>query len=135
MMYYFMMSSLSREKERILMPDKDFATLYDKMKLAENLTVEKMTLIVREYLRINFNQQTYRGSVTADYFMEFVRQHCPEQLDEISQKYNDIYEKRKQRIDEQLAELTTEPYMAEQVTSEEQTEQLPIDDYPLSEVA
>ena len=106
MMYYFMLPSLSREKERILIPGQDFATSNDRVKLIENLTVEKMSLIVREYIRVNFKQQTYRGSAVADHFLAFVDQHCPEQLDEITQKHQGIYEKRKQRIDEQLAALT-----------------------------
>jgi len=128
MMYYFMMQSLSREKERILMPDKDFATLYDKVKFIENLTIENMSLIVREYLRVNFQQQTYRASVITDHYLTFVGQHCPEQLAEISQKYNDIYEKRKQRIDEQLAELETpvsEPDLSDEVTGQSSGEQMP----------
>jgi len=128
MMYYFMLPSLSRDKERILIPDKDFATSNDKVKLIEHLTVENMTLIVREYIRVNFQQQAYRGSVIAEHFLSFVGQHCSEQLSEISQKYNEIYEKRKQRIDEQLAEMIT-PEPEEQMSPEYEvlTDILPVD--------
>jgi len=142
MMYYFMMPSMTRDRERQLIPDKDFATPTDKMKVIENLTVEKMALIVREYIRVNFNQQTYRGSVITDSFLAFVSQHCPEQLAEISQKYTDVYEKRKTRIDEQLKELTTpvsEPStpdgMTEQAPSEILPDILPVDDVQMLDVA
>jgi ParB family chromosome partitioning protein len=106
MMYFFMLSSVSRDNERILIPDRDFATTHDKLKLVDKLTDENMNLIVREYLRVNFHQQVYRGSAFADRFLAFVHQHCPESLAEVSQKYNDIYEKRKKRIEDQIAELT-----------------------------
>jgi len=122
MMYYFMMSSMSREKERVLIPDKDFALPADRVRFVENnLTKENMSIIVREYLRVNFHNQAYRGSTVTNHFLEFVQQHCPEDLAEITQKYNDIYEKRKQRIDEQLAELTTP--ISKTDTSVEVTEQ------------
>jgi len=144
MMYFFMMSAMSRDKERLLMPDvpdDDFPNFNDKVKVIENLTNEKMALIVREYVRVRFND-IHLGNVMGDYFMAFVRQHCPEQLAGITQKHSDIYEKRKNRIEEQLAELTTtasEPFLAEdmteQTTSEEATKNLAVDDSQMLQVA
>jgi ParB family chromosome partitioning protein len=131
MMYYFMLPSMARDKERLLIPGKDFAMPEDKMELIENLTVEKMNLIVREYLRVNFNQ-VYRGSNIAGYFLDFVNQHCPVELAGISKRYNDIYEKRKKRIDDGLAELTapvSDACLPEQAGIPEE------EDFPMSEVA
>ena len=125
MMYYFMMPSMSREKEKVLMPEKDYALSGDRLKFVNNnLTNENMSIIVREYLRVNFNNQAYRGSAVTNHFLEFVQQHCPEDLADVTQKYNDIYEKRKQRIDEQLAELTTPD-------SETEPHNIPVDDQML----
>ena len=129
MMYFFMMPTMSREKERLLIPG-DYATSSDRLKFVENLTNENLSLIVREYLRVNFKQQTCQGSELTDLFLAFARQHCPEQLDEISQKYNDVYERRKQRIDAELAGLLppeSEPYVSveatEQLSDEQPSEQ------------
>ena len=141
-MYYFMLSSMSRDKLRLLIPGKEYPSPNDKVKVIENLTVENMNLIVREFLRVNFHQQTFRGSVITDYFLTFVRQHCPEQLAEISQKYNEIYEKRKKRIDGQLAELTepvSEPGLpvgvVEQASTEEPDDVMLVDEDQMLAVA
>jgi ParB family chromosome partitioning protein len=144
MMYYFMIPSMTREREKQLIPEKDFASPADRMKAVENLTEEMKALIVREYIRVKF-YETYLGSVihsgnaVIDNFLAFVHQHCPDQLAEITKKYTDVYEKRKKRIDDQLAELIPAPSfpdkVTEQATDEEPSDILPVDDIQISKVA
>lgn len=105
MMYYFMIGSVSYDKQNLITSCDGHISPAQKREVIEDLSTEQMTLIIREYLRSNFIQSTFRGSVATDLFLEFAALHCPDQLAEIRQKYGNIYDKRKTRIDQRLAEL------------------------------
>ena len=95
-----------------------------------------MVLIMREFLRTNFCQNAFRGSASAEFFLEFVNQHCSEQLDATKEKYEQIYNKRKLRIDEQLEELTQSDMTAEDKNTITEEESLvETEEAMLSEVA
>ncbi len=67
-------------------------------------------IIRRDFLIDNF-KGALRDNAIADLLLSFAKKHMPEELANIEAKYNDVYEKRHQRIEERKALLAndTEP--------------------------
>lgn len=122
MMYYFMSDSVSYDKAKNLFGCNGHPTDEKKKQTVENLTVEIMALIIREFIRANFCSSVYRGDAMAEEFLQFVNQHCPAQLAEIEKKYTDVYNKRKAKTDNELLLLTQDVEAPETKTGEEETE-------------
>ncbi|MEZ3560212.1 MAG: chromosome partitioning protein ParB, partial [Duncaniella dubosii] len=71
-------------------------------------------IIRRDFLIDNF-KGAYRDNAIADLLLSFAKKHMPEELANIEAEYNEIYEKRHQRIEERKALLAkdTEPEATE----------------------
>lgn len=127
MVYFFLLSSLRRENYALLGISEE-QTRYlndeDKMNIIANLTAKAKAVIRRDYLIAQF-KDAYRNNATADLMLDFARKHMPDELAEIESGYNQIYEKRHQRIEERKAAIVAKEKAAEEtdgtasVTTEE----------------
>lgn len=105
--YFFMLSNLRSEHfaaAGITEEGKHYLTDEDKMNIVENLTVRIKTIIRRDYLIANF-RSAYGNNTEASLLLDFARKHMPEELSAIESGYNEVYEKRHQRIEERKAVL------------------------------
>ena len=82
----------------------------EKMTIIANLNAKTKAIIRRDFLIDNF-KGAYRDNAIADLLLSFAKKHMPEELANIEAEYNEIYEKRHQRIEERKALLAkdTEP--------------------------
>ena len=114
MIYFFLLSSLRKEHyEAVGLTDrKSHSALNDseKMTIIANLNAKTKAIIRRDFLIDNF-KGAYRDNAIADLLLSFAKKHMPEELANIEAEYNDVYEKRHQRIEERKALLAkdTEP--------------------------
>ena len=107
MLYFFMLSNLRSEHFAavgITEEGKQYLTDEDKLNIVENLTVRIKTIIRRDYLIANF-RSAYGNNTEASLLLDFARKHMPEELSAIESGYNEVYEKRHQRIEERKAVL------------------------------
>ncbi len=107
-LYFFMLSHLRSEHFAAVGITTEEGNYYltdeDKISIVENLTVKIKTIIRRDYLIANF-RSAYRGNAVASLLLDFARKHMPEELASIESGYNEVYEKRHQRIEERKAVL------------------------------
>lgn len=106
-LYFFMLSNLREEHFTavgITEEGKHYLTDEDKMNIVANLTVKIKTIIRRDYLIANF-RNAYGKNTVASLLLDFARKHMPEELATIENEYNEVYEKRHQRIEEKKAVL------------------------------
>ena len=107
MLYFFLLSSLRKEHFAavgITEEREHHLTDEDKMNIVANLTVKIKTIIRRDYLIANF-RNAYGKNTVASLLLDFARKHMPEELATIENGYNEVYEKRHQRIEERKAVL------------------------------
>ena len=118
MIYFFLLSSLRKEHyEAVGLTDrKSHSALNDseKMTIIANLNAKTKAIIRRDFLIDNF-KGAYRDNAIADLLLSFAKKHMPEELANIEAEYNEIYEKRHQRLEERKALLAkdTEPEATE----------------------
>lgn len=105
-LYFFMLSHLRSEHFAAvgITEERHYLTDEDKMNIVENLTVKIKTIIRRDYLIANF-RSAYGKNTIATLLLDFARKHMPEELATIESGYNEVYEKRHQRIEERKAVL------------------------------
>lgn len=126
MVYYFMLSSLRREHfSAVGLTEKQAGCLSDdeKMEIVSNLNAKTKAVIRRDYLIANF-KEAFGSNTVAKLLLGFAKKHMPEQLAEIEKGYNEVYEKRHQRIEERKAALmpkNEEPTAEANETSEDET--------------
>ena len=78
-----------------------YLTSEDKMRIIENLTAKQKAVIRRDYLIANF-KDAFGNNATASLLLDFAQKHMPEELANIQDGYNEVYEKRHQRIEEDV---------------------------------
>lgn len=128
MLYFFLLSSLRKEHFTavgITEEGKHYLTDEDKMKIVANLTVKIKTIIRRDYLIANF-RSAYGNNTEASLLLDFARKHMPEELSAIESGYNEVYEKRHQRIEERKAVLLVQEKTREkgqEITKPEEQQQ------------
>lgn len=126
MVYYFMLSSLRKEHfSAVGLTEKQAGCLSDdeKMEIVSNLNAKTKAVIRRDYLIANF-KEAFGSNTVAKLLLGFAKKHMPEQLAEIEKGYNEVYEKRHQRIEERKAALmpkNEEPTTEANETSEDET--------------
>lgn len=139
MIYFFMLPFLRREHfEAMGIEAKD--TYYylndeDKMNIIANLTAKQKAIIRRDFLISNFKNAS-GSNATASLLLDFAKKHMPDQLADIQNGHNEVYEKRHLRIEEKIAVLSvqekakqeanvTEDGQAEtEMQTEQQTEEI-----------
>ena len=107
MVYFFLLSSLRKENFALFgLSEEHMPYLSDKekMDIIANLTAKTKAVIRRDYLIAQFKDAN-RNSATAELLLDFARKHMPDELAEIEDGYNQIYEKRHQRLEERKAAI------------------------------
>lgn len=120
MVYFFLLSFLRKENYTAIGIDKECNYLKDEEKMAviANLTAKAKAIIRRDFLIANF-KNAFGNNGTAMLLLDFAKKHMPEELANITNKYNEIYENRHKRIEEKKAALLEQIEDAEQLQSEE----------------
>ena len=135
MIYFFLLSSLRREHfTAVGVENKDtnhYLSDEEKMNIINNLTAKEKALIRRDFLISNF-KGAYGSNAVASLLLDFAQKHMPDELANIKNGHNEVYEKRHQRIEEkkavllvqeqarQEAEQSEEPQSEAEVQTEEQ---------------
>ena len=137
MIYFFLLSSLRREHYAEVGIESEgnyhYLTDKEKMDIIANLTAKQKAVIRRDYLIANF-KDAFGNNATASLLLGFAQKHMPEELANIQDGYNEVYEKRHQRIKEkkaalqeqatQEAEQPDEPQPEAEAQTEPQTEEI-----------
>lgn len=111
MIYFFMLPFLRREHfEAMGIETKE--TYYclndeDKMNIIANLTAKQKAIIRRDFLISNFKNAS-GSNATASLLLDFAKKHMPDQLADIQNGHNEVYEKRHLRIEEKIAVLSVQ---------------------------
>lgn len=123
MIYFFMLPFLRREHfEAMGIEAKD--TYYylndeDKMNIIANLTAKQKAIIRRDFLISNFKNAS-GSNATASLLLDFAKKHMPEELATIKNGYNEVYEKRHQRIEEKKAVLLVQEQARQEAEQSEE---------------
>lgn len=115
-----MLSSLRRENYALVGISKDNIVRLsdnDKLEIVSNLNAKTKAIIRRDYLLAMF-KDAYRGNTVATLLQDFAKKHMPDDFKAIEDNYNEIYDKRKQRIEEKKALLLAEQKKESQVQEE-----------------
>ena len=139
MIYFFLLSSLRREHFTAVGIGEEhsyYLSDEEKMNIIANLTAKEKALIRRDFLIANF-KGAYGSNAIASLLLDFAEKHMPEELANIKNGHNEVYEKRHKRIEEKKAALLVQEQaeQEEAVKTEEakpKTEVQP-EEYPQSE--
>lgn len=107
MVYYFMLSSLRKEHySAVGLTEKQGGLLSDdeRLEIVANLNAKVKAIIRRDYLIANF-KEAFGSNTVGKLLLGFAKKHMPEELAEIEKGFNEVYEKRHQRIEEKKASL------------------------------
>ena len=129
MIYFFMLPFLRREHFVAMGVETEETYYYlkdeDKMNIIANLTAKQKAIIRRDFLISNFKNAA-GSNATANLLLKFAEKHMPEELATIKNGYNEVYEKRHQRIEEKKAVLLVQEQARQEAEqSEEQPEEQP----------
>ena len=110
-----MLSSLRKENYAAIGIDKecDYLKDEDKINVIANLTAKAKAIIRRDFLIANF-KDAFRNNGTAALLFDFAKKHMPEELANITNKYNKVYENRHKRIEEKKVALLEQTKETEQ---------------------
>lgn len=123
MVYFFMLSDLRKEHytEVGLSEDKvGYLSDGDRLAIVNNLTAKTKAIIRRDYI-VNNLKNAYRGNATASILHDFARKHMPDELTDIENGHNEVYDKRHQRIEEKKAMLLKKQQSEETHQEREET--------------
>ncbi len=110
MTYFAMAKQLRREnfdKFGIDIYENFYLTDQHRWQIVQNLTEEQKVIIKRDFI-LDTLKDAHRGSYTAVMLNQFAEQHADEQLKEIQDTHNAVYEKRHTRIIEKIAVIKSE---------------------------
>ncbi|WP_298108332.1 ParB/RepB/Spo0J family partition protein [uncultured Bacteroides sp.] len=110
MIYYFLLSYLRREHYAAVGIDSEKVYCLsdkDKLRIIENLNGKAKAVIRRDFLISEF-QDAPVSDAAATLLLQFAEKHMPEALAEIRKGYDEVYEKRHQRIEEKKAVLAVQ---------------------------
>ena len=124
MVYFFLLPYLRKEHYKAVGIEKEegypYLTDEDKKHIIANLTGKEKAIIRRDFLIEQF-KNACRGNAPADLLFDFAKKHMPEELAEIENGHNEVYEKRHQRLEERKAVLLVqEKAKPEEAQAEEQ---------------
>ena len=122
MIYYFLLSYLRREHYAAVgIEDENVYYLSDKDKLRiiENLNGKAKAVIRRDFLISEF-QDAPASDAAATLLLQFAEKHMPETLAEIRKGYDEVYEKRHQRIEEKKAVLMVQDKARQEAEQQEE---------------
>lgn len=111
MIYFFMLPFLRREHFETMGIEAKETYYYlndeNKMNIIANLTAKQKAIIRRDFLISNFKNAS-GSNATASLLLDFAKKHMPDQLADIQNGHNEVYEKRHLRIEEKIAVLSVQ---------------------------
>ena len=111
MIYFFMLPFLRREHFEAMGIETKETYYYlkdeDKMNIIANLNAKQKAIIRRDFLISNFKNAS-GSNATASLLLDFAKKHMPDQLADIQNGHNEVYEKRHLRIEEKIAVLSVQ---------------------------
>lgn len=125
MIYYFLLTSLRKEHYAAVGIDSENVYCLsdkDKMNIIENLNGKAKAIIRRDFLIANF-KDAFGSNTVATLLLGFAQKHMPETLAEIRKGYDEVYEKRHQRIEEKKAVLMVQDKAKQEETQPEESRQ------------
>ena len=93
----------------------------DKMNIIENLNGKAKAIIRRDFLIANF-KDAFGSNAVATLLLGFAQKHIPDTLAEIRKGYDEVYEKRHQRIEEKKAVLMVQDKAKQEAGQQEETQ-------------
>lgn len=125
MIYFFLLASLRREHyAEVGLEEKEpyhYLTDGEKMDIIANLTAKQKAVIRRDFLIANF-KNAFGGNAVASLLLDFAQKHMPEELAEIKNGHNEVYEKRHQRIEEKKAVLLVQEQARQEAVEAEEAQ-------------
>lgn len=139
MIYFFMLPFLRREHFEAMGIEAKETYYYlndeDKMNIIANLTAKQKAIIRRDFLISNFKNAS-GSNATASLLLDFAKKHMPDQLADIQNGHNEVYEKRHLRIEEKIAVLSVQEKAKQEANATEDEEPLQAEEqYHTEEVA
>lgn len=126
MIYFFMLPFLRREHFEAMGIEAKETYYYlndeDKMNIIANLTAKQKAIIRRDFLISNFKNAS-GSNATASLLLDFAKKHMPDQLADIQNGHNEVYEKRHLRIEEKIAVLSVQEKAKQEANATEDEEQ------------
>lgn len=122
MIYFFLLSSLRKEHYAAVGIDSEnvfYLSDKDKFNIIENLNGKAKAVIRRDFLVEKF-QDAFGGNAAATLLLQFAEKHMPEALAEIRKGYDEVYEKRHQRIEEKKAVLAVQDKAKQETEQQEE---------------
>ena len=124
MIYYFLLTSLRKEHYAAVGIDSENVYCLsdkDKMNIIENLNGKAKAIIRRDFLIANF-KDAFGSNAVATLLLQFAEKHMPDTLAEIRKGYDEVYEKRHQRIEEKKAVLMVQDKAKQEAGQQEETQ-------------
>lgn len=122
MIYFFMLPFLRREHFEAMGIETKETYYYlkdeDKMNIIANLTAKQKAIIRRDFLISNFKNAS-GSNATASLLLDFAKKHMPDQLADIQNGHNEVYEKRHLRIEEKIAVLSVQEKAKQEANTED----------------
>ena len=107
MIYFFLLGDLRQIHYQTLGIEGEhlpYLSDKEKMDIVANLTAKAKAIIRRDFLIAKF-KEARGGNAVASLLLDFAQKHIPETLADIKSGYDEVYEKRHQRIEEKKAVL------------------------------
>jgi ParB family chromosome partitioning protein len=117
LLYFVMLGDLNREHFSLFLDNpknKWHLTEEDKIAIMGNLTEEQKTVIRRDFL-VKHLSDTFGIAKKSYLMLEFARLHFSEEVVETEKRYNEVYQKRHERISERLEALQANAENTEEV--------------------
>lgn len=105
--YFFMLNALNPNHYTSFGLPTETYYLGDKQKsviVEQELTEEQKNIIKRDFLLKNFDSY-FGGGTTSEFYIQFMKEHFPEEIMKIEKKYEDVYNKRFVKIKEQISAI------------------------------
>ncbi len=105
--YFFMLNALNPNHYSSFELPENTYYLESKQKkeiVERGLNEEQKTIIKRDFLLKNFDSYFDSGT-TSKFYIEFMKEHFPEEITKIEKKYEDVYNKRFVKIKEQISTI------------------------------
>ena len=105
--YFFMLNALNPNHYTSFGLPAETYYLGDKQKsviVEQELTEEQKNIIKRDFLLKNFDSY-FGGGTTSEFYIQFMKEHFPEEIMKIEKKYEDVYNKRFVKIKEQISAI------------------------------
>lgn len=122
MIYFFLLSSLRSEHFTAVGIEKEHSCYLsdeEKMNIIDNLTAKGKAIIRRDFLIANF-KGAYGNNAVASLLLDFAQKHMPDELADIKNGHNEVYEKRHKRIEEKKAALLAQEQAEQEAVETEE---------------